>query len=153
MRVEVFETKLWLPQEPPALFPFFADATNLEKLTPPWLHFEILTPTPIAMHPGQLIDYRLRIHGLPVRWRTLLSVWEPPHRFVDEQLRGPYRLWVHEHSFEAKDRGTLMRDRVRYAVPFHALVHRWFVRPNIERIFQYRAHVLQSLFPGTQICA
>lgn len=146
MRVRLFETEQWLPWSPSDLFPFFADATNLEKLTPPWLHFQIVPPTPLRMQQGTQIDYRLRIRGLPVRWRTLISVWEPPHRFVDEQLRGPYRLWVHEHLFEAWAGGTWVRDRVQYAVPFDACIHRWWVRPDIERIFRYRARVLQELF-------
>jgi ligand-binding SRPBCC domain-containing protein len=123
-------------------------AGNLEALTPPWLNFKILTPLPIDVHEGTLIDYRLRLRGVPVRWRTRISVWQPPYRFVDEQLRGPYRQWIHEHTFEAHQGGTLVRDHVRYAVPFDWLVHRLLVRPDVERIFRYRAAELRRRFPG-----
>jgi ligand-binding SRPBCC domain-containing protein len=146
MRVREFRSELWLPLPPAELFPFFADAANLQALTPPWLHFEILTPLPIVMAEGTLIDYRLRVHGIPLRWRMRINVWQPPHRLVDEQLRGPYRQWIHEHTFEARDGGTLARDHVRYAVPLDFLVHRWLVRPDIERIFQFRAEALQKRF-------
>ena len=146
MKIREFQTELWLPLPPEKLFPFFADAANLEMLTPPWLNFKIVTPTPIAMREGTLIDYRLRIRGLPVRWRTRIGEWSPPHRFVDEQLRGPYRQWIHEHTFEAQAGGTLARDRVSYAAPLDFLTHRWLVRPDIEKIFQFRAEVLRQRF-------
>jgi ligand-binding SRPBCC domain-containing protein len=146
MRVRQFQTELWLPLPPEELFPFFADAANLDAITPPWLHFRIVTPRPIAMGEGTLIDYKLRVRGVPLRWRTRISAWQPPHRFVDEQLRGPYRQWIHEHRFEPRDGGTLARDCVRYAVPFDWLAHRWFVRPDIERIFRYRREALRTRF-------
>ncbi len=146
MRVREFSTELWLPLPPEKLFPFFADAGNLDALTPPWLNFHIVTPLPITMRAGTLIDYRLRVRGVPVRWRTHIKSWEPPYRFVDEQIRGPYRLWVHEHTFTARDGGTLTRDVVRYAAPFDFLVHRWLVRPDVESIFAYRAQVLSQKF-------
>jgi len=150
MHVREFPSELWLPLPPAELFPFFADAANLQALTPPWLHFEILTAQPIAMREGAIIDYRLRVHGLPLRWRTRINIWEPPHRFVDEQLRGPYRQWIHEHTFESRDGGTLARDHVRYAVPLDALLHRWLVRPDVEKIFAFRAEALDKLFPATK---
>ena len=150
MIIREFQTELWLPLPPAELFPFFADAANLQALTPPWLHFEIITPQPIVMREGMLIDYRLRVHGLPLRWRTRINAWEPPRRFVDEQLRGPYRQWIHEHTFEARDGGTLCRDRVSYAVPFDFLTHRWLVRPDVERIFQFRADALRRRFASPQ---
>jgi hypothetical protein len=146
MRVHEFQSELWLPRTPEEIFPFFADATNLETLTPPWLHFEILTPRPITMREGALIDYRLRVHGLPLRWRTRINAWKPPHRFVDEQLRGPYRWWIHEHTFEARDGGTLARDHVHYAVALDLLVHRLLVRPDLERIFEHRVQGLRKRF-------
>jgi len=146
VRIREFQSELWLPLPPEELFLFFADAANLDAITPPWLHFHIVTPRPIAMREGALIDYRLRVRGLPLRWRTRINVWQPPHRFVDEQLRGPYRQWIHEHTFEPRDGGALARDRVRYAVPLGCLVHRWLVRPDIERIFQYRAERLRQRF-------
>ena len=141
-----FAAEQWLPRPRAEVFPFFADAANLERLTPPWLSFRILTPRPVAMAAGALIDYRLRIRGVPVRWRTRIAVWEPPDRFVDEQLRGPYRLWVHEHTFAERDGGTLCRDEVRYAVPGGALVDRLLVRPDVERIFAWRRQALADLF-------
>ena len=147
MRVHEFHTELWLPLPPAQLFPFFADAANLEAITPPWLHFHILTPLPVVMREGALIDYRIRVHGIPMRWRTRISAWEPSHRFVDEQLRGPYRQWIHEHTFEPHAGGTLARDHVRYALALDFGVHRWFVRPEIERIFRYRSEALQRRFP------
>lgn len=146
MRVREFSSELWLPVAPEQLFPFFADAANLDAITPPWLHFHVVTPTPIEMREGALIDYRLRVHGLPLRWRTRINAWQPPFRFEDEQLRGPYRRWIHEHTFAAHEGGTLARDHVRYAVPFDWLVHRWFVRPDIEKIFQFRTAALRKRF-------
>jgi ligand-binding SRPBCC domain-containing protein len=98
------------------VFSFCADAGNLDVITPPWLRFQILTPRPMAMRVGAQIDYRLRLRGLPLRWQSEITVWQPPHRFVDEQRRGPYRAWRHEHTFTAQDGGTLVGDRVRYAV-------------------------------------
>lgn len=150
MKIREFQTELWLPLPPEKLFPFFADAGNLNAITPPWLHFQIVTPRPIVMREGTLIDYRLRVHRVPLRWRTRINVWQPPHRFVDEQIRGPYRLWIHEHTFEPRAGGTLARDHVRYAVPFDLLLHTWFVRPDIENIFRFRAEALQRRFatPG-----
>ena len=150
MKVHKFQTELWLPLPPAKLFSFFADAANLDAITPPWLHFHIVTPPPIAMREGELIDYRLRVHGLPLRWRTRINAWQPPHRFEDQQIRGPYRQWIHEHTFEARDGGTLTRDRVRYATPCDWLVHRWLVRSDIERIFHYRSEKLKQLFPPSE---
>jgi ligand-binding SRPBCC domain-containing protein len=130
------------------VFPFFADARNLEALTPPLLHFHIITPN-VEMMPGALIDYSLRIRGVPVRWRTEITLGEPPHRFVDMQIRGPYRLWRHLHTFESKDGGTLCGDVVEYAlprVPGRGIVHKLLVRPDLERIFDFRAQVMQRTF-------
>jgi ligand-binding SRPBCC domain-containing protein len=132
------------------VFAFFADPANLDAITPPWLNFRTVTPGPIEMRPGTLIDYKLRIRGIPVRWRTKITAWEPPVRFVDEQIRGPYRLWVHEHTFEECDGGTLMRDWVRYAVPFDFIAHWLVVRRDIERIFANRTECLQRRFGATE---
>ncbi|MBM3839655.1 MAG: SRPBCC family protein [Verrucomicrobia bacterium] len=146
MTIHEFQCELWLPLPPEELFPFFADAGNLDAITPPWLHFGILTPRPIEMRAGALIDYQIRVRGLPMRWRTLIREWQPPHRFVDEQLRGPYRQWIHEHVFEAHDGGTLARDVVRYAVPFDFIAHPLFVRRDIEKIFTFRQESLRARF-------
>ena len=138
--------ELWLPRRRDALFPFFAAAENLERITPAFLGFRILTPGPIEIRRGTLIDYRISLHGLPMRWRTEITAWEPPFRFVDSQLRGPYRAWVHEHTFEEKDGGTLCRDRVDYRVPGGALIHTLFVERDVRRIFTHRQRVLKELF-------
>jgi ligand-binding SRPBCC domain-containing protein len=138
--------RLELPPE--RAFEFYGNALNLEAITPPWVGFRVLTPGPIEMRPGALIDYRLRLHGVPVRWRTRIAVWEPPLRFVDVQVRGPYALWEHTHEFEpvAGD-AVVIRDRVRYALPFGwvgRLVHRLFVARDLERIFDFRTRAVAS---------
>lgn len=139
-------TDQWFPVPRETVFPFFGDAANLEAITPPWLRFEVVTPSPIDMQPGQLIDYKLRLHYVPIRWRTEISVWEPPVRFVDRQLKGPYHFWVHEHTFEEQAGGTLVRDRVEYKVPGGRLVHALLVRRDLERIFTFRRQVLERHF-------
>lgn len=143
-----FQTELWLPRPPDELFPFFADARNLDAITPPWLHFHVVTPPPIEVRAGAIMDYTLRVRGVPLRWRTLIREWEPPHRFVDEQVRGSYRLWIHTHTFEPRDGGTLARDHVAYAVPFDFIAHPLFVRRDIERIFAFRREALRQRFGG-----
>ncbi len=141
-----------LTGSPEELFAFFADAHNLEALTPPLLRFRVVTPTPIAMGEGALIRYRLRVRRVPVSWLTEITLWEPPHRFVDEQLVGPYALWHHTHTFEAlEDGGTLMRDVVRYRVgfgPFGVLANRLVVRRDVEAIFDFRAQRIPALLAG-----
>ena len=131
------------------VFAFFGDARNLEAITPPLLRFRVLTPDPIAMGPGALIRYRLRVRGMPVGWLTAIREWEPPHRFVDEQLRGPYALWHHTHTFERDgDDATIMRDEVRYALPFGPLgelARRLFVGRDVEEIFDFRARRIVEL--------
>jgi ligand-binding SRPBCC domain-containing protein len=130
-----------LPRPPEDAFQFFSDAFNLEAVTPPWLGFRVVTPGPIEMGEGTLIEYRLRLHRVPVRWLTRIEVWDPPRRFVDVQVRGPYRYWHHTHSFEPADGGTLMRDEVRYEIPYGplgSLAARLFVRRDLERIFDHR---------------
>ena len=146
MRTFELTREVLLPRPLAEVFPFFADARNLERLTPPWLRFEVLTPGRIEMRRGTTIDYRLRLRGVPVRWRSEITAWEPPVRFVDEQRRGPYRLWVHEHRFEERAGGTLAGDHVRYAVPGGRLVDRLVVRRDLDRIFEYRRDVLREIF-------
>jgi ligand-binding SRPBCC domain-containing protein len=118
MKIHEYRSELLLQSPLDVVFPFFSDAVNLEALTPPWMHFQILTPRPIAMRVGALIDYRLRVRGFPIRWRSEITVWQPSLLFVDEQRRGPYRLWKHEHRFEEFNGGTRALDIVHYAVPF-----------------------------------
>jgi ligand-binding SRPBCC domain-containing protein len=132
-----------VPRRPDEVFPFFADAGNLEAITPPWLGFRIVAPEPTEMRVGTLIAYRLRLHGVPVSWLTRIEEWVPGRRFVDQQMHGPYRLWHHVHEFEPirDGRGTLMRDTVRYALPLGPLgelAQRAFVRRDLERIFDFR---------------
>jgi len=138
-----------LEGRPDEVFPFFADAANLEAITPPWLAFRVVTPRPIEMREGTLIEYRLKLHGVPVHWLTRIEEWAPGERFVDVQLHGPYALWHHTHEFEpAGDGRTLMRDTVRYALPFGPLgdlARRLFVARDVSRIFDYREETL-SLF-------
>lgn len=128
------------------MFAFFGDAFNLERITPDWLNFEILTPRPIAMREGALIDYRIKLHGVPMRWRTRIARWEPSTAFVDEQIKGPYREWVHLHTFEERDGGTWCMDSVRYRVPCGSLVDALFVRSRLIRIFEYRQNAMAELF-------
>jgi ligand-binding SRPBCC domain-containing protein len=153
MRTHELRRELVLPGQPEEVFGFFADAANLEAITPPLLSFRVVTPAPIAMGVGTFIQYRLRVHGIPVRWDTLIQAWEPPHRFVDVQVRGPYALWHHTHELAALEgERTLMRDTVRYAVGFGSLgelAHRLVVRRDLEAIFAFRAQVV----PGLLSCA
>ena len=146
MYVEEYHDELWLPRPPQEIFSFFANAANLETLTPPFLKFEVVTPAPIEMRVGTLIDYRLRIHGIPIKWRTRITGWDPPNSFNDIQLHGPYRLWDHTHTFEPSRGGTLARDFVRFAAPGGWLMHRLFIRPDVKRIFQFRSAALQRIF-------
>ena len=146
MKTFTLTNELWLPHQPQDVFPFFADAFNLERLTPPSLGFQVLTLPPIEMKVGTLIDYRVRLRGVPMRWQSEITEWEPPHRFVDEQRRGPYRLWIHEHTFTPQDGGTLAKDTVRYAVLGGAIVQRLFVASELKRIFNYRNGALKDYF-------
>jgi ligand-binding SRPBCC domain-containing protein len=146
VKTSLFSSELLLPRARNKVFPFFANAENLEALTPPWLRFRIVTECPITMQKGCLIDYNLRVHGIPLRWRTQITAWEPPFRFVDTMLRGPYRAWIHEHIFEERPDGTLVIDRVNYAVPGGRMVDRLFVRRDIESIFAFRRQKLLQIF-------
>lgn len=144
------ETEVWLPYSREIVFDFFYAAENLQIITPPWLDFRIMTPLPIKMQEGTLIDYKLYLYGIPMKWKTEISEWEPPFRFVDSQLRGPYQKWVHTHDFTEKDGGTLMRDRVEDRVPggpIAPLIHSLFVRRNVEQIFAYRGKTIAEIFP------
>jgi ligand-binding SRPBCC domain-containing protein len=130
------------------VFAFFADPSNLQLLTPPLLSFRMLTPAPIAMHEGTLIDYRISVRGIPLRWRTRIDRYDPMRSFVDIQLRGPYRSWRHTHEFEERPEGTEVRDHIEYSLPLGplgALAHAWFVRRDLETIFAYRREVIERL--------
>ncbi len=146
MKEFTFETELWLPRPLNQVFPFFSEARNLETITPPWVNFRVLTPPPIVMAVGTLIDYRISIHGFPIRWRTEIVEWNPPNFFVDIQPHGPYTLWHHTHRFAERDGGTLCTDQVRYRPRGGALINHLFVRRDVERIFQYRQDRLREIF-------
>ena len=151
MRVHVLTREQMLDSPVEAVFPFFADARNLEAITPPLLRFRVVTPGEIAMRPGTLIQYRLRLHGLSLDWLTRIAEWEPGVRFVDEQFAGPYRLWHHTHEFEPAAGGrTLMRDTVRYALPLWPLgeLAAPLVRRDLARIFDHRRSACAERFGG-----
>ena len=138
--------RIELPRE--EVFEFFADAFNLQKITPPDVHFRVLTPPPIELRKGTRIDYRLTVFRVPFRWRTVFGLWEPPVRFVDEQERGPYRSWVHRHEFCDLGGGTLVQDRVEYELPWSPLgeLAHPVVRRKLDHIFDFRQAKIQQLF-------
>ena len=138
--------ELWLPRPLAEIFPFFADAANLEKITAAVAEFPRRHAHAIAMHPGALIDYRIKVHGIPITWRTEIVEWDPPHRFVDVQLKGPYRLWHHTHTFTEKDGGTLCTDDVRYYPIGGWLIHTLFVKRDVRTIFDFRRQRLTEMF-------
>jgi ligand-binding SRPBCC domain-containing protein len=150
MKIYTLEREQWLPATMERVFAFFADAANLGTLTPPWLGFRILSARPIAMREGARIEYRIALAGIPLRWRTCITRWEPGVRFVDEQQRGPYAFWQHTHAFERCGAGVLMRDTVRYAIPLGALgriAHRIAVQNALGTIFDFRFARIRELFP------
>jgi len=149
MKTYTIETQTTLNKSIREVFPFFANAENLDKVTPPWLKFEILTPLPIEMNVGTKVDYRLRLHGIPIRWRSEITEWDPPHKFADVQIKGPYRFWKHEHFFSAEGNQTRMIDQVEYAIPgwiFAPIVHSLFVKQDLSKIFDYRERKFLEIF-------
>jgi ligand-binding SRPBCC domain-containing protein len=147
----LLERQQFVPRPLAEVFAFFADAGNLETLTPANLNFEISTPRPIEMQAGTVIDYQLKLAGVPFKWKTLIESFDPPQRFTDVQSRGPYKLWHHTHEFTAVDGGTLVVDRVRYQLPLGPLgrvAHAAFVRRQLKNIFDFRANKLAELFPA-----
>ena len=150
VKLHHYHAEIWLPRPLDDVFAFFSNAENLGVLTPPWVAFEILTKLPIGMRAGTRIDYRIRIHGFPLRWQTEITQWEPGRRFVDEQRRGPYRSWIHEHQFEAVEDGTRMIDDVHYAARGGEWLHRVFIRKDIEKIFDFRRQKMVELFPAAR---
>jgi ligand-binding SRPBCC domain-containing protein len=138
----------------PEVFDFFSRAENLEVLTPAWLKFKILNVKPQPVQQGTLIDYSLRVHGIPLRWTSEIVEWEPPHRFVDLQLRGPYKLWRHEHRFEARDGGTWISDIINLVLPLGFLgqvVYKIKVQSDVQGIFAFREGKIRSIFGSVHL--
>ncbi|MEW5924676.1 MAG: SRPBCC family protein [Candidatus Zixiibacteriota bacterium] len=151
MKVYSLEREQYIARPLRDVFSFFERPENLSRLTPPSLGFRILTPSPIPMKTGTVIDYTIRLLKIPLHWRSLISVYEPPHLFVDEQLKGPYALWHHAHSFREKEGGTIVTDKVSYALPMGfigRLMHRLIVKRQLEHIFNYRVAVIKRILEG-----
>lgn len=132
-----------------AVFDFFSKAENLNLITPPDLSFKIITPLPVEMKNGTIIDYKIKLNGLPFSWKTEITAWEPPFRFVDTQLKGPYKVWIHEHTFTETPQGTVIKDSVDYLPKgwiAEPLIHNLFVRKRLEYIFDYRQKKLSLIF-------
>lgn len=142
-----------LPRPREEVFEFFSDAFQLEKITPAWLNFRILTPAPIELQNGCLIDYRIRLHGIPITWKTEISSWDPPYSFTDRQLRGPYQLWEHLHTFIEVEGGTLTTDSVRYRAIGGRFANWLIVERDLRRIFEYRRQRMIELFPAATLNA
>lgn len=128
------------------VFPFFSDPANLGELTPPWVHFQILACSTPDVRAGTLLDYKIRLHGIPLRWRSAITLWEPPHRFVDEQVKGPYRSWLHEHRFEDLGERTRVIDSVSYSVLGGRPVESILARTSLRAIFDYRRQRMAEIF-------
>jgi len=145
----VYKTVQIIKRPVDQLFPFFSQSENLQRLTPAWLNFRIITPLPILMEAGTRIDYQLRLLGISIYWQTKITVWEPPHRFVDEQISGPYKLWRHEHRFTEENEVTYMRDTVHYdlfgSFLRYPLKH-FLIEPWICKIFNFRTVIINQLF-------
>jgi ligand-binding SRPBCC domain-containing protein len=145
--IHVLETTTLVPLPIERVFAFFSEAGNLARITPPGLGFRILTPGPLAMGEGTQIEYAIRVFGLPMRWKSLIRDWDPPNVFVDEQLVGPYKRWVHTHRFRPSPEGTMMQDRVEYELrfwPAGELVHP-LVRRQLDAIFRYRGEAIRRI--------
>ena len=140
--------EIWVPRPLPAVFDFFSRVENLERITPPWMRFRILTPLPVEMKKGATLAYALRVRGIPLQWLTKIECWNPPFEFVDVQAKGPYRFWRHTHRFSEVDGGVSISDLVEYALPFGLLgqlVNRFQVAGDLSKIFDYRTERVRAL--------
>ena len=149
MKIFNFKKELYVERPLEEVFNFFSRAENLQKVTPPQLQFHILTPLPIEMKTGTIIDYQLKVYHLPFSWRTEITEWDPPHKFTDIQVRGPYRKWIHQHFFEKSGDGTMMKDLLQYAIPggiFATWINSLLVRKDIESIFRFREKRFREIF-------
>lgn len=146
MKTFVLKRSLWLPHPIEKVFPFFSDPSHLVRITPKWLHFQNVGNGHSGMEAGVKLKHRLKVRGIPIRWVSEITEWDPPYGFVDEQKKGPYRYWRHEHIFEEKKGGTVVEDVVRYAVLGGDLVNRLFIVPDLKRIFDYRQDTLRRIF-------
>ena len=153
MADHVLEFRVWLPRPREEVFPFFADPRNLAVLDPPWLGFRLLCSPPDSLEAGAVFDFRIRWLGIPVRWRALIREYDPPYRFVDVQVRGPYARWEHRHLFRAGEGGTWVEDRITYRLPLGPLgrvLHTLWVRRQLAALFAHRRRRLEELFPGAR---
>ncbi len=149
MSLHVLTCEQFLPYPIDRVFDFFKKPENLDHVTPANLGFKILTPSPIPMAEGTVIDYTIRLYGIPMKWQTVITDYDPPHSFTDTQVKGPYKTWIHTHRFTPKDGGTLMADEVQYEVPLGFLgdiVKAVFVQKEVEKIFAYRKKIIGDLF-------
>jgi ligand-binding SRPBCC domain-containing protein len=148
MRLHTLELSQTVHAPLDAVFPYFDRPENLERITPPWMRMQTITPEPVPMHVGSVIDYVVSVRGIPMRWTSIITEYDPPHRFVDVQLRGPYSLWHHLHTFREHNGDTVIEDRVTYVMPFGPLgsiAHALFVRRDLESIFEYRQRVIDGM--------
>jgi ligand-binding SRPBCC domain-containing protein len=148
MAEHILTRKLTLDLPRAQVFDFFADAANLERITPPELNFRIITAQPIDIRQGALIDYQLRLRGIPLTWKTEISVWRPPFEFVDRALKSPYKQWIHRHTFtELEKNKTLIEDEVKYRLPLEPLgdLAHFIVRRELDYIFDYRQKIVAEI--------
>ena len=149
MSIHILKSTTIINQPLTKVFDFFSKAENLDKLTPTYLKFRIVTPLPIDMKPGALITYQLKLYGIPFSWTTKITKWEPPYLFEDSQLKGPYKTWIHEHRFEEIDGKVHMYDYLQYESPgwfLEPLINAMFVKANVHKIFEYREKALKAIF-------
>lgn len=149
MAEHILQRKQIIERPRDEVFEFFADAGNLERITPPELNFQIITPQPIDIKNGALIDYKLKLRGIPITWKTEITQWNPPFDFVDSALKSPYKQWIHLHSFEEGKNGeTIMRDIVRYRLPLEPLgdIAHFYVKKELKYIFDYRYKIIEEIF-------